>query len=204
MAMPDNAAKPNVAILISGRGTNMATLVEAAADPRYPAKIVGVLSNRPDATGLELAEKAGLQTATITSASHNDREKTDRAMDEILQGWGAQIVCMAGYMRIVSPWFTRRWQGRLINIHPSLLPHYKGLNTHDRALADGATQHGCSVHFVTEKPDDGPVIAQVAVPVMFGDTATTLADRVLAAEHRLYPMALADLATGRVEFPAPA
>jgi len=193
--------KKRVAIMISGRGSNMAALIEAASDHRFPAEIVGVISDRAEAPGLELAKSAGLPTRTVGLNDHGDRAGADRATDEILKAWGTQIVCLAGFMRILSPEFTTLWQGTLINIHPSLLPRYKGLDTHERALADGASEHGCSVHFVTEKPDDGPVIAQVAVPVMFGDTTASLAARVLAAEHRLYPMALAELATGQVAFP---
>jgi formyltetrahydrofolate-dependent phosphoribosylglycinamide formyltransferase len=193
-------ARKRVAILISGRGSNMAALIEAARAPGYPAEIVGVFSNVADAGGLALAAAAGIPTAARSHKDYLDKTAFEAAMDEVLAGWRADIVCLAGFMRLLSPAFCTRWAGRLINIHPSLLPRHKGLYTHAQALADGVTEHGCTVHFVTPGMDEGPVIAQARVPVLPGDTADTLAARVLVEEHKLYPRALAMLARGDVAF----
>lgn len=193
-----SAQRKRVAILISGRGSNMASLIEAAKDPAYPAEIVGVVSNKADAGGLAIARGHGIRAEAVPHRDYASREEHDRAIDAMLEEMGAEIVCCAGYMRIMSDWLVRKWSGRMINIHPSLLPLFKGLHTHDQALAAGVRIHGCTVHFVTEAMDDGPIIAQAAVPVMPGDTAEMLAARVLTAEHRLYPAALRNVAEGKV------
>jgi phosphoribosylglycinamide formyltransferase-1 len=194
-------AKKRVAILISGRGSNMSALIKAAKAADYPAEIVGVLSNRAAAKGLETAAAEGIATRSLAQSNFESREAFDAAITEVLQDWQADIVCLAGFMRILSPEFATRWQGRMINIHPSLLPLYKGLDTHARALADGATRHGCTVHFVTPGLDEGPSILQAEVPVLPGDTPESLAARILVEEHRIYPQALAILARGEVRLP---
>ncbi len=188
--------RKRVGVLISGRGSNMAALMQAARDPHYPAEIVHVVSNRADAPGLATAAAAGLSTAVISHRDFASREAFDTALNDHLQQQALDLIACAGFMRIMTPALIRPWAGRMINIHPSLLPLYKGLHTHERALADGAKTHGCSVHLVSEELDGGPVIAQAAVPVKPGDTAETLAARVLVEEHKLYPVALALLATG--------
>lgn len=187
------------AILISGRGSNMAALLAAAADPAYPAVIALVLSNRADAAGLARAADAGVPTAVVESrAFGRDRAAFERAMEAKLARHDVELVALAGFMRVLTPAFVRRWEGRLVNIHPSLLPAFPGLDTHARALAAGVRLHGCTVHLVSAGVDEGPIIAQAAVPVLAADTAETLAARVLAQEHLLYPAALAALAAGRV------
>jgi phosphoribosylglycinamide formyltransferase-1 len=186
-----------VAILISGRGSNMAALVAAARDPGYPAEIVLVLSNRADAPGLERAEQAGIETAVLDPKGFSSRGAFDKALDARLKAAKAEIVCLAGFMRLLTPEFVEAWRDRLINIHPSLLPLFPGLKTHTSALAAGVRIHGCTVHFVRAEVDNGPIIAQAAVPVLLSDTPETLADRVLAAEHHIYPLALALVARGR-------
>jgi phosphoribosylglycinamide formyltransferase-1 len=186
-----------VAILISGRGSNMAALVAAARDPGYPAEIALVLSNRADAPGLERAEQAGIETAVLDPKVFSSRNVFDKALDARLKAAGAELVCLAGFMRLLTPEFVEAWRDRLINIHPSLLPLFPGLNTHASALAAGVKIHGCTVHFVRAEVDSGPIIAQAAVPVLLSDTPEALADRVLAAEHHIYPMALALVARGR-------
>lgn len=191
-------ARKRVAILISGRGSNMAALVEAARAPAYPAEIVGVFSNVADAPGLATAAAQGIPTAARPHRDYADKLAFEAAMDEVLAGWQTDIVCLAGFMRLLSPAFCTRWAGRLINIHPSLLPRHKGLHTHAQALADGSTTHGCTVHFVTPGMDEGPTILQASVPVLPGDTAETLAARVLVEEHKLYPEALALVARGEI------
>jgi len=191
--------KKRVAILISGRGSNMAALIDAAKDPAYPAEIVLVLSNIADAGGLERAREAGIATEVVEHRPFGkDRAAFDRAMHAVLERHRIEIVCLAGFLRLLTPWFVERWSGRLINIHPSLLPAFKGLDTHARALAAGATQHGATVHFVVPELDSGPIIAQESVPVLPGDTEETLAARVLAVEHRIYPLALKRVAQGDV------
>jgi phosphoribosylglycinamide formyltransferase-1 len=194
-------AKKRVAILISGRGSNMSALIKAAKAADYPAEIVGVLSNRAAAKGLETAAAEGIATRSLAQSNFESREAFDAAITEVLEGWRADFVCLAGFMRILSPDFATRWQGRMINIHPSILPLYKGLDTHARALADGATRHGCTVHFVTPGLDEGPSILQAEIPVLPGDTPETLAARILVEEHRIYPQALAMLARGEVRLP---
>lgn len=190
--------RKRVAILISGRGSNMQALIAAAAERDYPAEIVGVLSDQPAARGLAIAAAQGIPVAAVPRAGHPSRDAHDAAIGDALTGWGAEIVCLAGYMRLLTPGFVDAWRGRLINIHPALLPLFKGLDTHARALDAGVRIHGCTVHFVTPEVDDGPIIGQAAVPVSPGDTEETLAARVIKAEHRLYPRALRWLAEGRV------
>lgn len=188
--------KKRVAVLISGRGSNMSALIEAAKAPDYPAEIVGVFSNNPGAAGLAIAAAEGTATATLSHKAYPDKPAFEAAMDAVLAGWRSDIVCLAGFMRLLSPGFCARWAGKLINIHPSLLPLHRGLHTHEQALADSVAEHGCTVHFVTPGMDEGPIIAQTRVPVLPGDTAETLAARVLIEEHQLYPKALAMVARG--------
>ena len=188
-------------MLVSGRGSNMRALVEAARVPAYPAEIVLVLSNRPNAAGISYARDAGIATAVIDHKITAGREDFERTMQVMLELHRIDLICLAGFMRLLSPWFVGQWAGRMINIHPALLPAYKGLNTHARALADGANVHGCTVHYVVPEMDAGPVIMQAAVPVLSGDTADTLAARVLVEEHRIYPMALALVARGEAAGP---
>lgn len=182
--------RKRVGVLISGRGSNMAALIAATMDPAYPAEIVAVVSNVASAKGLETAERHGIATIVIAHRDYESRAAHDDAVHAALKGVGAEYVALAGYMRLLSPHFVRKWQGRMINIHPALLPSFKGLDTHARALAAGVRIHGCTVHFVTEGMDEGPVIAQGAVRVLPEDTEETLSARVLKVEHRLYPMAL--------------
>ena len=181
-----------LAILISGRGSNMEAILDAAQDPAYPAKPVLVLSNRPDAKGLETAARAGIPTAAIDHTTYGkDREAFERAMHEQLTEAGVEIIALAGFMRVLTPWFVNIWQGRMVNIHPSLLPKYKGLDTHQRALDAGDTEAGCTVHWVSPGVDDGEIIQQASLPILPGDTADSLAARLLPVEHQLYPEALA-------------
>ena len=187
------------AVLISGRGSNMAALLAAAADPSYPARIDLVLSNRPDAAGLRLAEAAGIATAVVDHrAFRGDRTAFEAALTERLEAAGVEILALAGFLRVLTAGFVARWQDRLVNIHPSLLPAFPGLDTHARALAAGVKLHGCTVHLVRAGVDDGPILAQAAVAVHDDDIEASLAARVLAEEHRIYPPALAALAAGRV------
>ena len=179
------------AILISGRGSNMAALIAAARDPDYPAEIVLVISNRPDAAGLALARQAGIPMLAIDHRLFRaDRRAHEAAIDAALREAGVELVCLAGYMRLLTPSLIDAWEGRMLNIHPSLLPAFPGLNTHARALAAGVKLHGCTVHLVTQTMDEGPILAQAAVPVLPGDTEASLADRVLAQEHLIYPSTL--------------
>lgn len=185
------------AIVISGGGSNMAALLAAMRAPGYPASCPLVLANNPDAGGLAKAQGAGVATAVVDHRPFGrDREGFERALSARIEAAGADLVCLAGFMRLLSPWFVARWRDRLINIHPALLPSFRGLHTHDRALAAGVALHGCTVHLVREEMDDGPILGQGAVRVRAGDTAGTLAARVLAMEHRLYPAALAAFAGG--------
>lgn len=191
--------RKRVAILISGRGSNMAALISAAADPDYPAEIALVVSNRPDAAGLARAKAARIGTLVIDHKTFGkDREAFERALDAELASHRIDIVCLAGFMRLFTSWFVTRWRERMINIHPALLPAFKGLDTHERALAAGVKVHGASVHFVVPEMDSGPIIVQSAVPVRDDDTPDTLAARVLVAEHRIYPLALRWLAENRL------
>ena len=191
-------AKTRTAILISGRGSNLQALIDAAANPAYPAEIALVLSNVADAQGLARAASAGIPTKTISHRDHATRESFDGEIDKALKANGIEIVCLAGFMRILSDNFVRGWAGRLVNIHPSLLPAFKGLHVHRQVLDAGVTLSGCTVHFVVPELDSGPVIAQAAVPVFANDTEEALAARTLEAEHKLYPLALGLLAGGRV------
>lgn len=194
--------RKRTAILISGRGSNMSALIDAARAPGYPAEIVGVLSNRAAAAGLDVAAAEGIATASLAQSRFPSRDMFEDVMTQVLESWDTEIVCLAGFMRILGEDFVDRWAGRMINIHPSLLPAYRGLHTHERALADGATTHGCTVHFVTPGLDEGPAILQAEVPVLPGDTPETLSARVLVEEHRIYPEALRMLAAGEVGFSA--
>lgn len=191
-------ARRKTGILISGRGSNMQALVKAARDPTFPAEIVVVISNRPAAPGLDFAKAQGIATEVVDHKLHGSREAFDAALDAALRRHGVELVACAGFMRIMTEGFVERWRDRMINIHPSLLPAYKGLHTHERALADKAPRHGCSVHFVRSDVDSGPLIAQASVPVLKSDTPDTLAARVLDAEHKIYPRALALVASGAV------
>jgi formyltetrahydrofolate-dependent phosphoribosylglycinamide formyltransferase len=184
--------RKRIAVLLSGRGSNMLALADAARDPGFPGEIVLVLSNRTTAAGLAAAQALGLPTAVVSAKAHPDRESFDAAVSAELEAHGVEAIALAGFMRILTPGFVRRWAGRMVNIHPSLLPLYPGLDTHARALAAGDAEAGCTVHLVTEELDAGPILAQARVPVAPGDTPDTLAARVLAAEHRLYPVAVAD------------
>jgi phosphoribosylglycinamide formyltransferase-1 len=186
-----------VGILISGRGSNMVALAEAARAHNFPAEIALVISNRPDAAGLERAHALGLATRAIDHKAYATREAFDDAVEAALTEVGAQLVCHAGFMRIQSEAFAARWLGRQLNIHPSLLPSFKGLHPHKQALDAGVRISGCTVHFVTPELDSGPIIAQAAVPVLADDTPDTLSARILVAEHRLYPFALQLVASGR-------
>jgi len=189
-------ARRRVAILISGRGSNMAALIEAARQPDYPAEIALVIANRADAAGLDYAASAGIPTAFFSHKAYPSRQAFDAALDAALRAADIELVCLAGFMRLLTEGFVEAWRDRLINIHPSLLPLFPGLHTHEAALAAGVKLHGCTVHFVRSAVDSGPIIAQAAVPVLSGDTPDTLAARVLVGEHRIYPLALALLARG--------
>jgi len=191
-------SRKKVGILISGRGSNMSALIEATKAPDYPAEVVGVLSNRAAAKGLEIAAAQGIATASLAQSQFPTREAFEDVMTRVLESWEVDIVCLAGFMRILTPEFTLHWAGRMINIHPSLLPLYKGLDTHARALADGASKHGCTVHFVTPGLDEGAPILAAEVPILPGDNVETLTARVLIEEHRIYPEALRMLAAGEV------
>ncbi|HEY3638532.1 MAG TPA: phosphoribosylglycinamide formyltransferase [Rhizomicrobium sp.] len=196
-----------VGVLISGRGSNLQALIDACAQPDYPAEIVCVISNVPGVEGLTRAERAGIQTHVIAHTTYTTRESFDAAMSDLLRAAEVQCVCLAGFMRVLSDRFVESWKGHLINIHPSLLPSFKGLNVHRRILESGVRISGCTVHFVVPELDSGPIIAQAAVPVLPADTEQTLAARTLAAEHKLYPLALElfarsqiTLENGRVQF----
>jgi phosphoribosylglycinamide formyltransferase 1 len=198
-------SKKRVAVLISGRGSNMTALIEAAKAQDYPAEIALVVSNMPDAAGLATAKRDGIATAVVDHRSFGaDREAFERALDAELAAQSIDLVCLAGFMRLLTPWFVTRWSGRLLNIHPALLPQFKGLHTHRRALEAGVTRHGATVHFVVPEMDAGPIVLQESVPVVPGDTEQTLAARVLAVEHRIYPQALRRVAEGRVTLAAAA
>ena len=185
------------AILISGRGSNMVSLLDAAAAPGYPARIVLVLSNRPDAAGLDHARARGIEALCLDHRIHGrDRPAHEAEIHAALQARGIGLVCLAGYMRLLTPLLVNAWAGRMLNVHPSLLPAFPGLDTHARALAAGCKLHGCTVHLVTEAVDAGPILAQAAVPVLPGDDAALLAARVLRQEHLLYPLALRLFAAG--------
>ena len=190
------SARKRVAILISGRGSNMTSLIAAAAAPDFPAEIVLVLSNRPEAAGLATARDRGIEALALDHKAFANREDFERALQTALDARRIELVCLAGFMRQLTPWFVALWRDRMINIHPALLPAYKGLHTHERALADGVKIHGCTAHFVVPEMDAGPIIAQAAVPVLDDDTPETLGARVLAQEHAIYPLALRLVASG--------
>jgi phosphoribosylglycinamide formyltransferase-1 len=198
------SARIRTAILISGRGSNMRALVEAARNEDYPAEIVAIFSDRADAAGLAFAASAGVAGEAIVARGLANRPQFEAALAERLQAARVELICLAGFMRILSPGFVERWRGRLINIHPSLLPALRGLNTHERALAEGLSEHGCTVHFVSAELDAGPIIAQAKVPVLPGDGPKSLAARVLKEEHKLYPRALAEVASALPRIPCEA
>jgi phosphoribosylglycinamide formyltransferase-1 len=193
-------ARKRTAILIAGRGSNMTALIEAARDPSYPAEIALVVSNRPDAAGLQRAAEAGIATAIVDHKGYGkEREAFERALQDTLLQHRIELVCLAGFMRILTAWFVGQWPEKMLNIHPALLPAFKGLDTHRRAIEAGAKEHGATVHFVVPEMDSGPIIAQGRVPVQDGDTEAALAARVLAVEHRIYPLALKLVASDRVQ-----
>jgi phosphoribosylglycinamide formyltransferase-1 len=192
--------RKRVAILISGRGTNMARLIEAAEDPAYPAEIVGVISDMPEAAGLKHASDAGVATTVLDHKPFGkDRAAFEAALQAVLDQRGIEFICLAGFMRLFTAPFVQRWEGRMLNIHPSLLPSFPGLDPHGQALRTGVKISGATVHLVIPETDAGPIIAQAAVPVGENDTAETLAARVLAVEHQIYPLALRLLAEGRIQ-----
>jgi phosphoribosylglycinamide formyltransferase-1 len=190
--------RKRVAILISGRGSNMAALINAANDASFPADVALVVSNRAQAAGLTLAREAGTKAAVVEHTRCSEPEAFERAIQDILLAERIDLVCLAGFMRLLTPSFVGQWSGRMLNIHPALLPAFKGLHTHERALAAGVKIHGATVHFVVPEIDAGPIVAQAAVPVLDNDTPETLAQRVLIAEHRIYPLALRLLAEDRI------
>lgn len=187
----------DVAILISGRGSNMQALLDACAADDFPANIVRVISNVPGAQGLERAKKAGVPTSVIDHRVFPDRKTFDEALHNELKGCGAELVCLAGFMRILDGDFVNRWKGRMLNIHPSLLPAFKGLHTHERAIEAGVRFTGCTVHFVSPEMDDGPIILQAAIAINPEEGADVLGDRVLELEHKIYPQSLKLVAEGR-------
>jgi len=190
--------RKRTAILISGRGSNMRALIERARSPSFPAEIVLVVSNLPEAAGLIFAKENNIACAVVDHKIYPGREEFERSMQVLLELHRIELICLAGFMRMLTPWFIGQWQERLLNIHPALLPAYRGVKTHERALADGVKVHGCTVHFVVPAMDEGPIIAQAAVAVRDSDTPDTLASRVLAEEHALYPAALGRVAEGRL------
>lgn len=189
--------RKKTAVLISGKGTNLQALIEAAQQPAYPAEIALVISNKAEAGGIAIAQAAGISTQIIPHTEYASRETFEAAIQNALEAAEIELVCLAGFMRVLGSDFVSRWTGRMLNIHPSLLPKYKGLNTHARAIEAGDAEAGCTVHFVVPELDSGTTIAQARVPILPGDTPELLADRVKAEEHRLYPEALQMLAEGR-------
>jgi phosphoribosylglycinamide formyltransferase 1 len=190
--------RKRTAILISGRGSNMRALIERSRSPSFPAEIVLVVSNLPEAAGLIFAKENNIACAVVDHKIYPGREEFERSMQVLLELHRIELICLAGFMRMLTPWFIGQWQGRLLNIHPALLPAYRGLRTHERALADGVKIHGCTVHFVVPAMDAGPIIAQAAVTVRDSDTPESLAARVLVEEHAIYPAALGHVAEGRL------
>ena len=182
--------KIKTAVLISGRGSNMLAILKAAQDNEYPAVVEVVISNRPLAKGLEKAEDLGIKTLTLDHKAYKSKSEFEKDLDEILKNLRIQLICCAGFMRILSPWFVNRWKGKLLNIHPSLLPKYKGLNTHKRAINSGDKIHGCSVHFINSELDSGKVILQKRIKILEDDTPQTLSERLLVKELEAYPQAL--------------
>ena len=191
-------SRARVGVLISGRGSNMEALIEASGASDCPYEVVLVLSNKPNAGGLGLARSLGIAAQAIDQHDYPDRESHERALDAALREAGAQYVALAGYMRVLTPFLVGAWEGRMVNIHPSLLPKYPGLDTHRRALEAGDAEAGCTVHLVTNDLDGGPVLGQVAVPILPGDDEHALSARVLAEEHKLYPTALSRLVRGKI------
>ena len=191
-------ARLKTGVLISGRGSNLDALIQACRDPAFPAEIVIVISNKPDAPGLAIARAAGIPAIALDHRTFADRATFDDAVHERLAATGVEFICLAGYMRLLTNTFIERWRDRIINIHPSLLPAFRGLNAHAQALAAGAKLSGCTVHVVRPEMDTGPIIVQAAVPVLATDTVASLAARVLVAEHRIYPLALRLVGEGRV------
>ena len=187
-------SRKKLAVLISGRGSNMEAILAATHEPEYPATISIVISDNADAVGIETARKANIEAKAFQRSDYSSRAEHEKAIMQAIDDAGAELICLAGYMRILSAGFADKYQGRLINIHPSLLPKYKGLDTHQRALDAGETEHGCTVHFVNSEMDGGKIIAQAKVPVFKDDTADTLSARVLVEEHKLYSKVIADLA----------
>ena len=190
-------ARLKLGVLISGRGSNLQALIDAAADPAFPAEIAVVISNIADAQGLQRATDAGIETCVIDHKVHDGRAAFESALTEALEAYQVRLVCLAGFMRLLTKGFVDHWRDRIINIHPSLLPAFKGLNTHERVLDYGVKFTGCTVHFVRAEMDDGPIIVQGVVPVISGDTPDRLATRVLQVEHRIYPLAVRLVAEGR-------
>jgi len=182
--------KIKTAVLISGRGSNMLAILKAAQDNEYPAVVEVVISNRPLAKGLEKAEDLGIKTLILDHKAYKSKSEFEKDLDELLKNLRIQLICCAGFMRILSPWFVNRWKGKLINIHPSLLPKYKGLNTHKRAINSGDIIHGCSVHFINSELDSGKVILQKRIKILEDDTPQTLSERLLVKELEAYPQAL--------------
>jgi len=191
-------AKLKVGVLISGRGSNLQALIDACADEDYPAEIVLVISNVPDAAGLERAEAAGIPTVVVDHKAFDDREAFEKVLGEALSAASVELVCLAGFMRLLTEDFVNHWRDRLINIHPSLLPAFRGIHIHERVIEYGTRFSGCTVHFVRPAMDDGPIIIQAVVPVFQGDDPDLLAARVLAQEHRAYPLAVRLIAESRV------
>lgn len=193
------SSRKRVGVLISGRGSNMSSLIDAAKDPKYPAEIVTVISNRPDAPGLEIAASQGIEAQAIDHKAYASREAFEKDLDAALRAAEIDLICSAGFMRLLTEGFVEAWRDKQLNIHPSLLPAFKGLNTHQRAIEAGVKLSGCTVHFVRTEMDSGPIIAQAAVPVLSHDTPEKLAARILEAEHKLYPYALQLVASGKVK-----
>lgn len=186
-------------VLISGNGSNLQAIIDAVHQEALPVKLCAVISNRPHTYGLERAKLAGIPTHVVSHKDFSDRESFDRALQQLIDGYQPQLLVLAGFMRILTEPFVRHYEGRMINIHPSLLPKYRGLNTHQRALQEGETQHGATVHFVTHELDGGPAIIQAVVPVLFNDTQESLAERVLTQEHKIFPLAIRWFAEGRLK-----
>ena len=192
-------ARLKLGVLISGRGSNLLALIEACKASDYPAEIVLVVSNKADAKGLEHADAAGIATTVVEHGGYPDRETFDKAVHEKLADAGVELVCLAGFMRLLSSWFVETWRDRVVNIHPSLLPAFKGIDAHAQTIATGVKLSGCTVHIVRPEMDAGPILVQAAVPVLPGDDEDTLAARILTVEHRCYPLAVRLIAEGRVK-----
>ena len=198
--MPDSPKPLSLVVLISGRGSNLKAILNAIGRDELPARVNAVISSKSDAAGLEFARQAHIDTLALDAADYPDKQDYDRALQGLIDKFEPDLVVLAGFMRILTPAFVRHYHNRLINIHPSLLPEFRGLNTHQRAIDKGIREHGASVHFVTEELDGGPVIVQVRIPVLPGDDAASLSARVLKQEHSLYALAIRWLAEGRVRW----